>query len=109
PIADRLIATGHGPAHIRDVLDEQGHTVPYDTIKTYTRRRRQKLGGVSRTPSSPSTAPVGVPRVTIGDIEGEAVSRVYDEVEADSLRDEDLLRGWNLDPNVWEIIDGSLM
>jgi hypothetical protein len=46
--------------------------------------------------------------VSIQGDRGEAVSRVYTEAEADGLTEDDLLRGWRLDPAEWQIIDGSL-
>jgi hypothetical protein len=39
---------------------------------------------------------------------GTATSRVFTEQEADSLSDTDLLKAWKLNPDTWEIIDGSL-
>lgn len=45
------------------------------------------------------------PRVTLEEASGEAVSKILDGPTKDEV---DLIEGWNLDPNVWEIEDGSL-
>lgn len=48
------------------------------------------------------------PRVNLKGDDGEATSRVYDESTADTLSPNDLLRGWKLDPEEWEIVDGAV-
>jgi hypothetical protein len=45
------------------------------------------------------------PRVTVADDSAEAVSAVFDE-EPDETA---LLVGWQMDPDVWRIVDGSLL
>jgi hypothetical protein len=49
-----------------------------------------------------------LPSVSLTGDEGTAVSRVYDEATAETLTPDDMLRGWKLDPSVWEIVDGTV-
>jgi len=46
------------------------------------------------------------PYVEIGDTTGKGTSKVY--VGHGTLSEDDLIRGWQLDPNEWQIIPGSL-
>lgn len=69
------------------------------------RARRLRKRKSTRTPSPATTTAIG-PRVEIDGDRASAISRVYHD--GDSMTEEDLLRGWKLDPDEWEIIPGTL-
>ena len=86
----------------RVVADRYG--MSGETLRAGWRQNRVRLG-------TPAIIAQGdVPSVSIeGDAVGQATSRVFTEDEAGSLSPADLLRGWQLDPELWEIVDGSLI
>ena len=59
--------------------------------------------------SALSTKKAETPSVSTQGDGGSAVSRVYSAEEAKLLTEDDLLRGWLLDPAEWAIRDGSLV
>lgn len=70
------------------------------------------MGELSDRPSTAAASgpqyPAGWnPFVTEGDYEAEAVSPAYTGDQRPS--EEELIRGWRLDPDFWEIIDGTLI
>lgn len=79
--------------------------IKYETLRSWWRNNREDYGG----PAPAAKLSGQVPTVSLaGDGTGSATSRVFSEEEAGSLSPADLLRGWQLDPDQWEIIDGTV-
>jgi len=88
-------------ATLRDLSDRYG--VSYEAAKKWRQRDRAEQLSAGSAEGGEQV------RVSITDGQvGEAVSRVYPEAAAHLLSNDDLLRGWGLAPDEWEIIDGSL-